>query len=96
MNAVQEKRILFACKEAQESINKLRNELSAEDSIIFNLIIENFDLFFERLADIWNDTLRFRVRGHGKYLPLTPELMALEILPHVYKELIKQEKGDQK
>lgn len=94
MNAVQGKLVLLVCEEAQEAISKLRNELSTEDSIILNSIIENFDFFFERLVDIWNDTIRALWRRTGKPLPPTPELTALKILPHVYKELIKQEKGD--
>jgi hypothetical protein len=93
MNAVQAKYVLLECKEAQEVISKLRNELSTEDSIILNSIIENFDFFFYRLADIWNNCIRYMSRGSSKHLPPTPELTAVEILPHVYKELIKQEKG---
>lgn len=96
MNAIQGKLVLLACKEAQESINKLRNDLSTEDLIILNSIIENFDFFFERLADIWNNTIRYLCRRPGKSLPPTPEMTAMTILPFVYKELIKQEKGDQK
>lgn len=92
MNAVQGKLVLLVCNEAQEAISKLRNELSTEDLIILNSIIENFDFFFERLVDIWNDTIRVLGRIHGKPLPLTTETAAMEILPFVYKELIKQEK----
>ena len=94
MNAVQGKLVLFGCKEAQESINKLRNELSPEDLIILNSIIENFDFFFERLVDIWNDAVRTLWRRPGKTPPSTPELTAVAVLPYAYKKLIKQEKGD--
>ena len=94
MNAVQWKHVLLECKEAQEVINELRNELSTEDLIIFNSIIENFDFFFERIADIWNGAVRALWRRPSNLFPSTPELAVVEILPYVYKKLIKQEKGD--
>lgn len=96
MNRERAKYVLLECKEAQEVISKLRNELSTEDMIILNSIIENFDFFFDRLADNWNNCISYTGRSSSRPLPSTPELTAVIILPHVYKELIKQEKGDKK